>query len=121
LVKHLRQQIQQTASHYQVFQCVECANAIQTYLIEQKVSGKRIRLDLGFRDMPWSVIYDLKRAQQISTTGCHECIAVFINNEEIVFDNIDHAGVARIKWFQNFTSPTIELGRGNFLVLEEFF
>jgi Papain fold toxin 2 len=117
----LRQKIKQIADRYRVFQCVECANAIQTYLVEQKITGTRIRLDIGFRNVPWSVIYDLKRAQQISTTGCHEGIAVLIDNEEVVFDNLDQDGVDRATWLRNFTSPTIELGRGQFSVLEEFF
>ena len=114
-------EVEQIASNYGVFQCVECANAIQGYLISQGVLGKRITLNLGFRDLPWSVIYDLKQNQQIATNGLHEGIIVWIDGEEIVFDNIDNSGVGKVEWLSNLTSPTIELGRGKLKIEEELF
>jgi exopolysaccharide biosynthesis predicted pyruvyltransferase EpsI len=114
-------EIQQIASSYEIFQCVECAAEIQNFLIDRGISGQRIKLDLGFRDLPWSVIYDLKRSQQIATNGLHEGILVYVNDEEIVFDNIEHTGINKVDWLRNLTSPTIELGRGKFKITEELF
>jgi hypothetical protein len=87
----------------------------------RNVSGKQIKLDLGRQDLPWSVIYDLRREQQIATNGYHEGIAIVIDGQEIVFDNIDYNGVSREDWIQNLTSPTLELGLGSFLIIEEEF
>lgn len=115
------QEIEQRASSYGVFQCRECADAIEGFLISQAVSGKRIKIDLGLRDLPWSVIYDLKRNLQIATNGYHEGIVIWVDGKEIVFDNIDHAGIEKTLWLSNLTSPTIELGRGKFEVTEEVF
>jgi hypothetical protein len=120
-VDEIIQELQQIASNYSVFQCVKCADAIQGFLMSQGIPGKRIKLDLGFRDLPWSVIYDQKRNLQIATNGLHEGIIIVVDGEEIVFDNIDHAGVDKAQWLRNLTSPTIELGRGNFEITEQDF
>jgi hypothetical protein len=117
----LRQEITKIARVYGVFQCVECSQAIQNFLSARNVRGKRIQLDLGRRDLPWSVIYDLRRQQQIATNGYHEGIAVIIEDEEIIFDNIDYSGVSREEWYKNLTSPTLELGLGSFIIREEYF
>lgn len=117
----IRQQIQQIASSYSVFQCMECADAVQAFLTEQNISGKRIWVDIGFRGLPWAVIYDLKRKQQIATNGRHEGIVLLIDEQEIVFDNLEHVGVPKEEWLRNLTSPTIELGRGQFVVSEQVF
>ncbi|MFB2835525.1 papain fold toxin domain-containing protein [Floridanema evergladense] len=85
------------------------------------VQAKQIKLDLGRKDLPWSVIYDLRREQQIATNGYHEGISITIDEQEIVFDNIDPSGVTRQEWLENFTSPTIELGLGSFQIIEEVF
>ena len=117
----LRQQIAQLTSQYRVFQCVDCAQAIKAFLQSKGIHGKQIKLDLGVTDLPWAVIYDLKRQQQISTNGCHEGIALRLDDQDIVFDNIDHQGIPRREWLENLTSPTLELGRGNFRVEETEF
>jgi hypothetical protein len=90
-------------------------------LISINLKGKQVKLDLGRRDLPWSVIYDLKREQQIATNGYHEGISITIDGEEIIFDNIDVSGVPRQEWQQNLTSPTLELGMGSFTIIEEEF
>ena len=100
---------------------MECALAIKEFLTAKAIPGKRIRVDLEFQDLPWSVIYDWRREQQIATNGHHEGIAITIDGQEIVFDNIEHNGVLREEWLQNFTSPTVELGRGSFHLTEENF
>jgi Papain fold toxin 2 len=89
--------------------------------MSQGISGKRIKLDIGFRDLPWSVIYDLKRKEQIATNGSHEGIIVRIDSQEFVFDNICHTGVDKAEWLSNLSSPTIELERGKFKITEEAF
>ena len=120
-VEQILKEVQQIASGYTVFQCVACANEIQNFLTSQGIAGKRITLDSGFRDLPWSIIYDLKRQEQIATNGCHEGIIISLGNKEIVFDNIEHAGVDKTEWLLNLSSPTIELGRGEFKITEEAF
>ncbi len=117
----IRQEIAAIASRYGVFQCVECSQAIKEFLTSIKVKGKQVKLDLERRDLPWSVIYDLKGEQQIATNGYHEGISITIDGEEIIFDNIDSSGVRREEWLQNLTSPTRELGRGSFQIREEEF
>lgn len=67
------------------------------------------------------MIYDLRREQQIATNGYQEGIMIVIDGQEIVFDNIDYSGVLKEDWIQNLTSPTLELGLGNFLITEEEF
>ncbi|BDA74879.1 hypothetical protein CAL7716_090450 [Calothrix sp. PCC 7716] len=113
--------IEQIANDYGVFECVQCADAIQNFLISQGISGKRIKLDVGFRDLPWSIIYDLKRQEQIATNGIHEGIVVQVDEQEIVFDNIEHAGIDKAEWLCNLSSPTIELERGTFEITQEEF
>jgi hypothetical protein len=91
----IRQEVTKIASGYGVFQCVECSQAIKEFLIARNISGKQIKLDLGRQDLPWSVIYDLRREQQIANNGYHEGIVIVIDGQEIVFDNIDYSGVIR--------------------------
>lgn len=117
----IRQEIAKIASRYGVFQCIECSQAIKEFLIARNLHGKQIKLDLGRQDLPWAVIYDLRRQQQIATNGYHEGISITIDGEEIIFDNIDHNGVIRQEWLQNLTSPTLELGMGSFKIIEEDF
>lgn len=59
----IREDIAKIASRYGVFQCVECSQAIKEFLITvRNLHGKQIKLDLERQDLPWSVIYDLRRA-----------------------------------------------------------
>ena len=117
----ISQEIAKIASLYGVFQCVECSQAIKEFLTIRKVHGKQIKLDLGRQDLPWSVIYDLRRGQQVATNGYHIGISITVDGEEIVFDNIDRSGVTRQEWLENLTSPTLELGMGTFQIIEEDF
>jgi hypothetical protein len=117
----IRQQIAKIASSYGVFQCVECSQALKEFLQFRNLHGKQIKLDLGRQDLPWSVIYDLRRGQQIATNGFHIGISITVDQDEIVFDNIDYGGVTRQEWLQNLTSPTLELGMGSFKIEEEDF
>jgi hypothetical protein len=116
-----RREIGKIASYYGVFQCIECSLAIKNFLIARNIHGKQIKLDLERQDLPWAVIYDLRREQQISTNGYHEGISIIFDEQEIIFDNIDHYGVTRQEWLQNLTSPTLEMGIGSFKIIEEEF
>ena len=120
-LEQIRVKITEIASSYGVFQCVQCSQAIKKFLISINVKGKQVKLDVGRRDLPWSVIYDLRRGQQIATNGYHEGIAIIVDGEEIIFDNIDYQGVSRQEWLDNLTSPTVELGMGSFQITEEEF
>ena len=66
---NIREEITRIASCYGVFQCIECSQAIRSFLIRKSLHGKRIKLFLERQDLPWAVIYDLRREQQISTNG----------------------------------------------------
>lgn len=65
-LNEIRAEIAKIASQYGVFQCVQCSEAIKEFLVRKNIQGKQIKLDLGRQDLPWSVIYDLRREQQIS-------------------------------------------------------
>ena len=80
--EEIRQQVSEIASRYRLFQCVECATAIKEFLIAKGIPGKHIKVDLEFQDLPWSVIYDLRREQQIATNGHHEGIAIAITDRK---------------------------------------
>ena len=118
---NIREEITEIDSCYGVFQCIECSQTIRSFLISKNLHGKRIKLSLERQDLPWAVIYDLRREQQVSTNGYHEGISIILNEQEIIFDNIDHGGVSRQEWLQNLTSPTLELSMGNFEIVEEEF
>jgi hypothetical protein len=120
-ILQIREEIAKIASQYGNFRCVECCQAIQQFLLSKNIHGKLIKLDLERQDLPWSVIYDLRRQQQISTNGYHQGISIIIDNQEIIFDNIDYSGVTRQEWLQNLTSPTVELGMGSFKIIESEF
>lgn len=118
---NIREEITRIAACHGVFQCIECSQAIKSFLISKNLHGKQIKLSLERQDLPWAVIYDLRREQQISTNGYHEGISIIINEQEMIFDNIDHGGITRQEWLQNLTSPSLELGMGNFRIVEEGF
>ena len=67
------------------------------------------------------MIYDLRREQQISTNGYNEGISIIFNEQEIIFDNIDHGGITQQEWLKKLTSPSLELGMGSFKIIEEEF
>ena len=105
------QQIVKIASTFGVFDCIPCSRAIKQLLVERGISGKQIELDTGSQDPIYGRIYDDSVGQLITTTGHHEGIAVDIDGEEIVFDNLHPEGLPRIIWRQNLYSPILEVGR----------
>lgn len=113
----LRQQIEDIASKFKLFECVECAEAIKQFLIERDIKGKHVKLFTGSTEEPFSNIYHEVLAENISINGRHEAIAVYINGEELIFDNIYSQGVFRRTWLNNLNSPVQDIG-GSFQVTE---
>lgn len=105
------QQIVKTASSFGVFDCIPCSRAIKQLLIERGIPGKQIALDTGSQDPIYGRSYDDSIGQLIATTGHHEGIAIKIDGEEIVFDNLHPEGMPKTIWRQNFYSSILEVGR----------
>lgn len=98
----LRQQIEDIASQFRIFECVECAEAIKQFLVERSITGKHIKLFTGSTEDPFCNIYHEGLKENISVNGKHEAILVIINNGEIIFDNIHPEGVfLRREWLNN--------------------
>lgn len=55
--------------------------------------------------------------QNIATNGQHQGIAVEIQGEELVFDNIEHQGITRKTWINNLYCPIKDAG-GDFEITE---
>lgn len=96
-------EIRAIASTFKNLKCVECAQAIQDYLVSQGISGKRIKLYTGTTLGRDSYIYDdsVSSGEAISVNGRHEAIAIIINQVEIVFDNHHPDGLPRNEWMAN--------------------
>ncbi|NEU71428.1 hypothetical protein PI95_002245 [Hassallia byssoidea VB512170] len=103
------QDIRDIVSPHENFQCVPCAGEIEAYLKEQGIHGERIKLDTVKQVDQDSLIYDDSNPPKaapdyiISTNGHHEGIAIRINGEEKVFDNLHPDGVPREQWMNNLT------------------
>lgn len=113
----LRQQISEIAGAFPLFECIQCANAIQTFLIENGIAGKRLQLFTGSNEEPYCNIYHEVLQQNISTNGIHEAIAVKVAQEELIFDNIHPQGIFREAWLKNLYCAAQDFG-GNFQVTE---
>lgn len=111
------------AIEYTNLQCIQCALAIKTYLIVQKIKGKLIKIsagaDLDFRN---SFLYDDSiPGDAISETGYHEGVSVIIDGVEIVFDNNHPDGLPKPQWLANFQFfGKIHLGQ-ELIIIEESF
>lgn len=108
----LHQQITKIAKKFRLFQCQECANAIQDYLIRKGKYGKLVNLYTGKEKGKYGNIYHDKLGINISTNGHHVGIAVIINNQELIFDNIHPAGINRQQWLDNFYCIAMDLDSG---------
>ncbi|GAA6620052.1 papain fold toxin domain-containing protein [Scytonema sp. NUACC26] len=113
----LRQQIASIASRFQIFECIQCAEAIKRFLIEQKIRGKQIKLFTGSTEDPFCNIYHEILNQNISTNGYHEAIVLEIEGKELVFDNIHPQGVLKADWINNLYCPIKDIG-GDFQITE---
>ena len=94
--------LREIASTFENLKCVECAGAIQDYLVSQGIPGKRIKLYTGDA-IEWdSVIYDDSvPGEAISLNGRHEGIAIIINEVETIFDHHHPNGLPRDEWMAN--------------------
>ncbi len=106
----IRQQIAKIASQFSIFQCTECAEEIQQFLIKNNLRGKRIKINTGSSEEPLGNIYHDGLQQNISTNGKHQGIAVVIDGEELIFDNINHQGIPRKIWLNNLYCPIKDFG-----------
>ncbi len=106
----LCQQITAIANRFRLFECVECATAIRQFLITQSIPGKSINLSTGSTKEPFCNIYHERLEENISTNGRHEAIAVEIDGQELIFDNIHPVGISRVEWISNLYSPIQDLG-----------
>lgn len=115
--KQLRQEIAKLASRFKLFECDTCAQAIKEFLIQIGISGKEIKLYTGKSKGKYGNIYHDGLQRNIATNGRHQGIAIKIEGEEIVFDNIHYEGISREAWIKNLYCLAIDLG-GNFEVTE---
>jgi hypothetical protein len=117
---NLRRQLNAIAEKFPIFECVACAIALRKFLISQKIVGKQISLSTGTTEDPFCNIYHERLQQNISINGRHEAIAVEIDGQELIFDNIHPEGISRVDWINNFYCPAQDLG-GNFQIIETEF
>ncbi|NCJ06949.1 hypothetical protein GS597_10595 [Synechococcales cyanobacterium C] len=106
----LRQQIRQIASSFGMFECVSCANAIQSYLVARGIRGKQVRLHTGSARGKYGNIYHDGLQRNISTNGRHVAIALEVGGQEMMFDNIHPEGILRQVWTSSFHCLAVELG-----------
>jgi hypothetical protein len=113
----LRREIEEIASQFKLFECIACAEAVKQFLVEQGIHGKHIKLFTGSTEEPFSNIYHEVLQENILVNGRPEAIAVNVNNEELIFDNIHPHGISRDEWLDNLYSPVTDMGI-NFQITE---
>lgn len=116
----LHQQLSAIAQQFEIFECVSCATAIRQFLTTQNIPGKQISLYTGSTEDPFCNIYHEQLQRNISINGRHEAIAVEIDGQEIIFDNIHPEGITRVNWINNLYCAAQDLG-GNFQITETEF
>lgn len=116
----MRDKLSAIASSFKIFECVSCAISLRQFLIEQNISGKQISLFTGSKEDPFCNIYHERLQKNISINGRHEAIAVEIDGQELIFDNIHPEGIVRVEWINNLYCPAQDLG-GNFQITETEF
>jgi ubiquitin C-terminal hydrolase len=113
-------QITVIADNFPIFSCFDCAVAIRNFLVKHKIPGKQILLSTGSTQKPFCNIYCDRLGQNISINGKHTAIAVSIDGQERIFDNIHPQGVSRVEWINSFYSPIQDLGQDFHIVETEF-
>ncbi|NEP57668.1 MAG: hypothetical protein F6K31_11690 [Symploca sp. SIO2G7] len=116
----LREQLSAIARQFKVFECVLCAEALRQFLISQNRSGWQISLFTGSTEDPFCNVYHEDLQQNISVNGRHEAIAIMIEGQKVVFDNLNPEGLPRASWIESFYCPIQDLG-GNFEITESEF
>lgn len=118
------QEIARIVDRFNNFECVQCANAIQEYAIENEISGTRIELFTGDAIGDDSRIFDdsLELEDAISENGKHVGIGFYNeNDEQVVFDNHHKIPVPKKRWLDNLVYRG-KLYRGqNFQIQENQF
>lgn len=117
---NLYQEITNIAKKFKLFQCQECANVIQDFLMRKGKSGIKVTLYTGKEKGKYGNIYHDKLKKNISTNGYHIGIEVIINDQELIFDNIHPLGINRQQWLDNFYCIAMDLGSG-FQIIESKF
>ena len=107
---NLREELKAIAEQYDIFECVPCSEALRQYLIAQKFAGKQISLFTGSTEDPFCNIYHEGLQKNISINGRHVAVAIMIEGQEMVFDNIHPEGIPRQQWLENFYCPIQDLG-----------
>jgi hypothetical protein len=87
--------------------------------IPHNISGKQVSLFTGSTEDPFCNIYHERLRQNISINGRHEAIAVEIDAQELIFDNIHPEGISRVDWINNLYCPAQDLG-GNFQITRNY-
>ncbi|MFM6104914.1 MAG: papain fold toxin domain-containing protein [Sphaerospermopsis kisseleviana] len=116
----IRSQLTDIAEQFHIFECTACADALRQFLIEEKIPGKEINLFTGSTEDPFCNIYHEILQQNISINGRHYAIAVEIDGQELIFDNIHPEGISRVNWINNFYCVIQDLG-GEFQITETEF
>ncbi|MEI1378319.1 papain fold toxin domain-containing protein [Nostoc sp. UHCC 0926] len=101
----IHSQLSAIAQQFPIFECVPCAIALRQFLIDQNISGKQITLFTGSTEDPFCNIYHKRLRQNISINERHEAIAVEIDGQELIFDNIHSDGISRVDWINNLYCP----------------
>ena len=113
-------QLHDIAEQFHIFECVPCAMALRQCLINQKIPGREINLFTGSTEDPFCNIYHEVLQQNISINGRHYAIAIEINGQELIFDNIHPEGISRVNWINNLYCVIQDLG-GEFQITETEF
>ncbi len=116
----IQQNIRSIAETFPLFSCFNCATAIRNFLIEQKIPGRQLILSTGSTQKPFCNIYCDRLRQNISVNGRHTAIAIIIDGQERIFDNIHSQGVSRVEWAKSFYSPIQDLGQDFQITETEF-
>ncbi len=116
----IRQAITAIAENFPIFSCFDCADAIRNFLSDRGIQGKQLLLSTGTAQKPFCNIYCDHLQQTISVNGNHTAIAILMNGQELIFDNIHPQGVPRVEWIKAFHSPIQDLGQDFQLTETEF-
>jgi len=105
------QHVIEIARQFGIFDCIPCARAIRAFLTEQHIPHIHLQLDTGSQDPIYGRIYDDSLDELIATTGHHEGIAIMLDGQELIVDNLHPEGLPRSMWLQNLYSPILELDK----------
>ncbi|MCI0446993.1 hypothetical protein L0152_27790, partial [bacterium] len=89
---------------YGNLQCEPCYKAIRRFLKKEGISGKIIKLYSGTSTIPDGFIIHVDNPNTaISRSGVHYGVAIVIDDQELIFDNLHPQGVSRETWKRNLT------------------